>query len=261
MKQVLIYLVEFLKEQHGMSMSEMSKGLGRGRNFIREAITRGYENEDKYVDIMNNLKFNFFYSNDDNEFYMFMVKKSQQELYKIEIAGDKIIDCLHKRLAEMNQSEIAQDKVITKQGETIRSLEHRITMLNKSIDQGWKRTENQNEEIIKLNNTITTKDKFIDGQDEEIKGLSERVNILIDKDESEKELITDLRKELEEANELVEIGSNQIDRQNNTIESLKAVSRELGTENTNLQKRNRILVSMLIFFCVIDMIMAFLRHM
>lgn len=80
MKQVLIYLVEFLKEQHGMSMSEMSKGLGRGRNFIRESITRGYENEDKYVDIMNNLKFNFFYSNDDNEFYMFMARKNQESI-------------------------------------------------------------------------------------------------------------------------------------------------------------------------------------
>lgn len=142
MKQVLIYLVEFLKEQHGMSMAEMSKGLGKGRNFIREAITRGYEDEDKYVDIMNNLKFNFFYSNDDNDFYMFMEKKHQE--YK----NSK--QSLESNLEEMD-----------KKNKTISALEHRIVVLSRDVDKGW-------EEVNKLNEVVATKDLFIDGQDKEI---------------------------------------------------------------------------------------------
>lgn len=141
-------------------------------------------------------------------------------------------------------------------------------MLNKSIDQGWKRTESQNEEIIKLNNTITTKDKFIDGQDEEIKGLNERLSVLTGKVEFEKELVSNLKLELEGARGLIKTGNNKVGRKDFYIknleemhEDLKSDNKVLYTENTNLQKRNRILVSMLIFFCVIDLIMAFLRHM
>lgn len=241
MKQVLIYLVEFLKEQHGMSMAEMSKGLGKGRNFIREAITRGYENEDNYGEIIINLKFNFFHSYDSHKFYMFIEEKKHQESidsYKVAL----------KQSIESNLEEIE------KKNKQISDLEHRIVVLSRDIDKGWK-------EVNKLNEVVATKDLFIDGQDEEIKGLKERVNTLLDKAESEKKLIADLSLELEKTNELIGIESNQVDRQSYTIESLTAISRELGTENTKLQKRNRILLSMLLLFCAIDLIMAFLRYM
>lgn len=168
MKQVLIYLVEFLKEQHGISMSEMSKGLGRGRNFIREAITRGYENEDKYVDIMNNLKFNFFYSNDDNEFYMFMAKKHHESISSYK-------DAL-KQSVESNLDEIEEkNKVITKQGETIRSLEHRITMLNKNID--------DHEEYRKKSIRAMTKGNEISAKNDKLKNdLALQESLFLEKD-------------------------------------------------------------------------------
>lgn len=150
MKQVLIYLVEFLKEQNGMSMSEMSKGLGRSRNFIREAITLGYENEDNYVDIINNLKFNFFYSNDDNEFYMFMAKKHQESIRSYK-------DALKQSL-ESNLDEIE------KKNKTISDLEHRIVVLSRDVDKVW-------EEVNKLNEIVATKDLFIDELDNDIKDL------------------------------------------------------------------------------------------
>lgn len=254
MKQVLIYLVEFLKEQHGMSMAEMSKGLGKGRNFIREAITRGYENEDNYVDIMNNLKFNFFHSNDDNEFYMFMAKKHQESIRSYK-------DAL-KQSVESNLDEIE------KKNKQISELEHRIVVLSREVDKVWNRTESQNEAIVKLNNSITTKDKFIDGQDEEIKGLNERLSVLIGKAELEKELISNLKLELEGARGLIKTGNNKVGRQDFHIknleemhEDLKSDNKFLYTENTKLQKRNRILISMLLLFCAIDLIMAFLRYM
>ena len=150
MKQVLIYLVEFLKKHHGMSMAEMSKVLGKGRNFIREAITRGYEDEEKYVDIMNNLKFNFFYPNDDNEFYMFMEKKYQESIDSYKVAL--------KQSLENNLEEI------DKKNKTISALEHRIVVLSRDVDKGW-------EEVNKLNEVVATKDLFIDGLDNDIKDL------------------------------------------------------------------------------------------
>lgn len=164
MKQVLIYLVEFLKEQYGMSMSEMSKGLGKSRNFIREAITRGYDNEDKYVDIINNLKFNFFYSNDDNEFHMFIEKKHQESIDSYKVAL--------KQSLENNLDEIEE------KNKTISDLEHRIVVLSRNVDKGWERTESQNGEIVKLNNTIATKDLFIDGQDKEIQDYKKSMEAL-----------------------------------------------------------------------------------
>lgn len=178
MKQVLIYLVEFLKEQHGMSMSEMSKGLGKGRNFIREAITRGYENEDKYKRLIMELRYNFFVNGDYADFLKFMEKKHQESIDSYKVAL--------KQSLENNLDEIEE------KNKTISDLEHRIVVLSRDVDKGWERTESQNATIVKLNNTITTKDLFIDGQDEELKGLRERVNILVDKNNSQQESIRGL---------------------------------------------------------------------
>ena len=165
MKQVLIYLVEFLKEQHGMSMAEMSKGLGKGRNFIREAITRGYEDEDKYKRLIMELRYNFFVNGDYADFLKFMENKHQEEIHKTETSSDKIVDHLHERVESyqvaLKQSLESNLEEMDKKNKTISDLEHRIVVLSRNVDKGW-------EEVNKLNNTIATKDLFIDGQDKEI---------------------------------------------------------------------------------------------
>lgn len=150
MKQVLIYLVEFLKEQHGMSMSEMSKGLGKSRNFIREAITRGYENEEKYKSLIADLRYNFFVNGDYADFFKFMEKKHQESIDSYKVAL--------KQSIESNLEEI------DKKNKTISALEHRIVVLSRDVDKGW-------EEVNKLNEVVATKDLFIDGLDNDIKDL------------------------------------------------------------------------------------------
>ncbi len=150
MKQVLIYLVEFLKEQHGMSMAEMSKGLGKGRNFIREAITRGYEDEDKYKRLIMELRYNFFVNGDYADFLKFMEKKHQESIDSYKVAL--------KQSLESNLDEIE------KKNKTISDLEHRIVVLSRDVDKGW-------EEVNKLNEVVATKDLFIDGLDNDIKDL------------------------------------------------------------------------------------------
>lgn len=165
MKQVLIYLVEFLKEQHGMSMAEMSKGLGKGRNFIREAINRGYEDEDKYKRLIMELRYNFFVNGDYADFLKFMENKHQEEIHKTETSSDKIVDHLHERVESyqvaLKQSLESNLEEMDKKNKTISDLEHRIVVLSRNVDKGW-------EEVNKLNEVVATKDLFIDGQDKEI---------------------------------------------------------------------------------------------
>lgn len=226
MKQVLIYLVEFLKEQHGMSMSEMSKGLGRSRNFIREAITRGYENEDKYVDIMNNLKFNFFYSDDYNEFYMFMDKKHQQELYKTEIAGDKIVDLLHERI-----------ELVTNKN---KELEQQVVILKRSIDVHGDKNE-------KLKVTLASSENELNKLKNE---ASLQESIMLEQD-----------LEIRKYKRMADSKCKEIESLSKSNEALARAGHSTGDLLNKERKHNRILVSMLIFFCAIDLIMAFLRHM
>lgn len=165
MKQVLIYLVDFLKKHHGISMSEMSKGLGKGRNFIREAITRGYENEDKYKRLIMELRYNFFVNGDYADFLKFMENKHQEEIHKTETSSDKIVDHLHERVESyqvaLKQSLESNLEEMDKKNKTISDLEHRIVVLSRNVDKGW-------EEVNKLNEVVATKDLFIDGQDKEI---------------------------------------------------------------------------------------------
>lgn len=157
MKQLLIDVVDFLKEDRGLTMSDISKELGKGRNFISEAIKRGYKDEEQYTTLISNIMHRLFGLVDHSYFCAFLNKKHQAELYKTEISGDNVIDSLHKKIAGMNQSEIAQDKVITKQSEIIKSLEHRITMLNKNIDAHEayrKKVMPKNHELSAENNKI-----------------------------------------------------------------------------------------------------------
>lgn len=141
MKQVLIYLVEFLKEQHGMSMAEMSKGLGKGRNFIREAINRGYEDEDKYKRLIMELRYNFFVNGDYADFLKFMENKHQEEIHKTETSSDKIVDHLHERVESyqvaLKQSLESNLEEMDKKNKTISDLEHRIVVLSRNVDKGW----------------------------------------------------------------------------------------------------------------------------
>ncbi|QHJ83942.1 MAG: hypothetical protein [Caudoviricetes sp.] len=226
MKQVLIYLVEFLKEQHGMSMSEMSKVLGKSRNFIREAITRGYENEEKYKSLIADLDYQFFVSGDYADFIKFMEKKHQEELYKTEIAGDKIVDHLHERV-----------ELATKKN---KELEHQVTILKRSIDIHGVENEklkvslaSSKNELNKLKNEAVLQESMMLEQDLEIRKYKK---------------ISD--------NKCKEITSL-----NKSIEALAKAGHSTGDLLNKEKKHNRILLSMLLLFCAIDLIMAFLRYM
>lgn len=168
MKQVLIYLVEFLKEHHEMSMSEISKGLGKSRNFIQQAIARGYDNDDKYKSLIADLRYNFFVNGDYADFLKFMENKHQEEIHKTETASDKIVDHLHERVESyqvaLKQSLESNLEEMEKKNKTISDLEHRIVVLSRDVDKGW-------EEVNKLNEVVATKDLFIDGLDNDIKDL------------------------------------------------------------------------------------------
>lgn len=141
MKQLLIDVVEFLKEDRGLTMSDISKELGKGRNFISEAIKRGYKDEEQYLKLFNEIEYQFFCSGDSAKFYVFMNKKHQAKLHKSETAGDKVIDGLHKKIASMEKKnqDLFHENVgykdrIVEEISKNKSLEHRITMLNKNID-------------------------------------------------------------------------------------------------------------------------------
>lgn len=144
MKQLLIDVVDFLKEQHGMSMSDISKDLGKGRNFISEAINRGYKDEEQYTYLGARIMDRLFGFGDSFDFYKFLNKKHQSELYETEKAGNNVIDGLHERIASMEERSnqlvessrtlVAKDVEVVSLKEKNKSLEHRITMLNKNID-------------------------------------------------------------------------------------------------------------------------------
>lgn len=164
MKQVLIYLVEFLKEQYGMSMSEISKGLGKSRNFIREAITRGYENEEKYKSLIADLRYNFFVNGDYADFFKFMEKKHQESIDSYKVAL--------KQSIESNLEEI------DKKNKTISALEHRIVVLSRDVDKGWEKLKeaNKNNEILRgcINRKEETIEELIEGKFTVMDQLKER---------------------------------------------------------------------------------------
>ena len=233
MKQVLIYLVEFLKEHHEMSMSEISKGLGKSRNFIQQALARGYENEEKYKSLIADLDYQFFVSGDYADFLKFMENKHQEEIHKTETSSDKIVDHLHERVESyqvaLKQSLESNLEEMEKKNKTISDLEHRIVVLSRNVDKGWKRTESQNGEIVKLNNTIATKDLFIDGQDEEIEKLkeyqyNERTSLLSS----------------------IKILSDDIENHKKSMEALAKAGHSTGASLRKAETKNRILTGALI---------------
>lgn len=141
MKQLLIDVVEFLKEEYEMNMSDISKDLGKGRNFISEAINRGYKDEEQYLNLFNKIEYQFFCSDDYVKFYAFLNKKHQAKLHKSETAGDKAIDSLHEKIKSMEEKnqDLFHENVgykdrIVEEISKNKLLEHRITMLNKNID-------------------------------------------------------------------------------------------------------------------------------
>ena len=214
MKQVLIYLVDFLKEHHEMSMSRISKGLGKSRNFIQQAIARGYDNDEKYKSLIADLDYQFFVSGDYTDFLKFMESKHQEEIHKTETSIDKIVDHLHERVESyqvaLKQSLESNLEEMDKKNKTISDLEHRIVVLSRNVDKGC-------EEVNKLNEVIATKDLFIDGQDKEIKDLEFRINSYISMSDSQQEVIQNLKADIKHSEELVGIRSNQIDKQNKEI--------------------------------------------
>lgn len=226
MKQVLIYLVEFLKEQHGMSMAEMSKGLGKGRNFIRETITRGYENEEKYKSLIADLDYQFFVNKDYSNFLKFMENKHQQELYKTEIVGDKIVDLLHERI-----------ELVTNKN---KELEQQVVILKRSIDVHGDKNEklkvtlaSSENELNKLKNEASLQESMMLEQDLEIRKYKR----------------------------LADSKCKEIESLSKSNEALARAGHSTGDLLNKERKHNRILVSILIFFCAIDLIMVFLRYM
>lgn len=206
------------------SISELSRKLGKSRNYLSTTMSKGLSEEKEQALIEKLLSF----IDDENA----MLRREVSENYQL-LQGYRVKVKL-------------KDSEIEKKNKTISDLEHRIVVLSRDVDKGWERAKSQNATIVKLNNTIATKDLFIDGQDEELKGLRERVNILSDKNNAQQDSIRGLCSDIKHSEELVEIGSNQIDRQQKTINSLKEVSRELGLDSQSLSRKNRILTSALI---------------
>ena len=210
------------------SISELSRKLGKSRNYLNTIMSKGLS-EEKEQELIEKL---LSFIDDENAMLRRLLEDKEETItaYKI-----KLKEIINENLDE-----------IEKKNKTISDLEHRIVVLSRNVDKGWKRTESQNGEIVKLNNTIATKDLFIDGQDEELKGLRERVNIFSDKNNAQQDSIRELCSDIKHLEELVETGSNQIDRQQKTINSLKEVSRELGLDSQSLSRKNRILTGALI---------------
>ena len=184
--QQVIHAVQY---ELDCSISELSRKLGKSRNYLSTTMKKGLsqEKEQELIEKLLNLV------DDENAMLRNVIKEKND-------------------LLEIKQSVIAH----------------------------------QDSELEKYTAMCDTQRLFIDGQDEEIKGLKERVNVLVDKNNAQQESIRALCSDIKHSEELVEIGSNQIDRQQKTINSLKEVSRELGLDSQSLSRKNRILTGALI---------------
>lgn len=174
------------------SISELSRKLGKSRNYLSTTMSKGLSEEKEQALIEKLLSF----IDDENAMLRRLLEDKDETItaYKV-----KLKEVINENLNE-----------IEKKNKTISDLEHRIVVLSRNVDKGC-------EEVNKLNEVIATKDLFIDGQDKEIKDLEFRLNGYICMSDAQQEVIQNLKADIKHSEELVGIRSNQIDKQNKEI--------------------------------------------
>lgn len=130
------------------SISELSRKLGKSRNYLNTIMSKGLS-EEKEQELIEKL---LSFIDDENAMLRRLLEDKEETItaYKI-----KLKEIINENLDE-----------IEKKNKTISDLEHRIVVLSRDVDKGW-------EEVNKLNEVVATKDLFIDGQDKEIEKLKE----------------------------------------------------------------------------------------
>ena len=193
------------------SISELSRKLGKSRNYLNTIMSKGLS-EEKEQELIEKL---LSFIDDENAMLRRLLEDKEETItaYKI-----KLKEIINENLDE-----------IEKKNKTISDLEHRIVVLSRNVDKGWKRTESQNGEIVKLNNTIATKDLFIDGQDKEIEKLkeyqyNERTSLLSS----------------------IKILSDDIENHKKSMEALAKAGHSTGASLRKAETKNRILTGALI---------------
>ena len=193
------------------SISELSRKLGKSRNYLNTIMSKGLS-EEKEQELIEKL---LSFIDDENAMLRRLLDDKEETItaYKI-----KLKEIINENLDE-----------IEKKNKTISDLEHRIVVLSRDVDKGWKRTESQNGEIVKLNNTIATKDLFIDGQDKEIEKLkeyqyNERTSLLSS----------------------IKILSDDIENHKKSMEALAKAGHSTGASLRKAETKNRILTGALI---------------
>lgn len=144
--KTLKQVIEAVQYELGCSLSELSRKLGKSRNYLVTTVKTGLSN-DKEQELINSL---LGLVDDENWLLRRLLEDREETItaYKI-----KLKEIINENLSE-----------IEKKNKTITDLEHRIVVLSRNVDKGW-------EEVNKLNEVVATKDLFIDGLDNDIKEL------------------------------------------------------------------------------------------
>lgn len=226
-------VVKIVQHELDCSISELSRKLGKSRNYLNTMSSKelSAEKEQEIIKLLLELV------DDENRMLRNVVSEQEETLTAYRLKFKEMVNESLNEVEEKNN--------------TISHLHERLMSTSKSCNQ---RSESQNATIVELNNTIATKDLFIDGQDKEIEKLNKSLNSYRSLSDTQAGVVEKLKMEIKEADNLFKIASRTIVKQNTTIENLKVVFRDLRLESQELIKKNRTLSLGIIAIAVVSTI-------
>lgn len=263
MSKLLKDVVDYLKETQGMSMSKISKDLGKGRNYIREAIERDISME-KQMEILHKLYCRGLGYKD-----LFAIIQQQSNKYQIaQVYLDEANEenrKLEKHCASLKTTLEHRNKSLSEANRKIKVKEIAIESINRGLNNRqdlYNESQQQRKDLEERLNERSAKNRELEHQIVVLqKKIDEDAKIYLDgKIELDKHNLQ-LQKELAEEKESCDIGEKQIDRQNETIDGLKNVCKELGIDANNWQKTSKIwklsFIASSLFLVILAMYHAF----
>ena len=150
-------VVKIVQHELDCSISELSRKLGKSRNYLFTHLKNGLsaEKEQEIIKLLLELV------DDENRMLRNVVSEQEETITAYRLKFKEMINESLNEVEEKNN--------------TISHLHERLMSTSRACN---KKTESQNSTIVELKNTIATKDLFIDGQDSEIRKANETIEIL-----------------------------------------------------------------------------------
>ena len=189
-------VVKIVQHELDCSISELSRKLGKSRNYLFTHLKNGLSAE-KEQEIINSL---LELVDDENRMLRNVVSEQEETITAYRL---KFKEMINEGLNEVEEK-----------NNTISHLHERLISTSRACN---KKTESQNATIVELNNTIATKDLSIDGKDTEIEKLNKSLNSYRSLSDAQAGVVEKLKVENKEARKAMNDGSDTIGKVNNHI--------------------------------------------